>query len=243
MPRRFSKQCSPELLGAWIYLWHPDALDTIDDYFGTESRFVNSKEKLKWITSINIAQYVSHQSVVPSFYLGRCLLFFESWTLRPDALSDRDLDRFDENRSNGDFPPRSVARLGLDSAKKTRRRKKKLATEALPIVDERSSCLVMSGDQQGYFWQCSVWSSVTDAEGVAEQSIRATEKVLHHFINRQGSARCLVFLVLLGHLCEHVAIHYDDVLSRLDDILGLGVSLPLLSPAVHRTTAAVAAQF
>ena len=148
----------------------------------------------------------------------------KSWTLRPEALSDRELARFDENRSNGDFPPLSVAQLGLDRAKKKYHRKRKLSMDAPPIVEERSSCLVISGDQQGYLWNCSVWSSVTDAEGVAEQPIKAAEKVLHHFINRQGSARCLVFLVFLGHLCEQVAFHYDEVLGRLDDILGLGVS-------------------
>jgi hypothetical protein len=52
----FSEKCSPSLVGSFIYVWHPDALDTIDSYFGTASRFSENREVTMWTTSITISQ-------------------------------------------------------------------------------------------------------------------------------------------------------------------------------------------
>ncbi|KAK0735987.1 hypothetical protein B0T21DRAFT_383668 [Apiosordaria backusii] len=43
------------------------------------------------------------------------------------------------------------------------------------------------------------------------------QPVLDRFIHQPSTARCLVFLMLLGHLCETSALKYDKILTRLDD--------------------------
>jgi hypothetical protein len=145
-----------------------------------------------------------------------------SWSIRPTSLSKEHHERFNENRNNGDFPPVSIASLGFDNKKSKRNE------EAPPtaIVEERSSSLVITGDPSGYLWICSIWSSLTDSESIALPT-RSLRKILERFIHQQACGRSLVFLVLLGHLCEKLAGEYELILSRLDIIVGLGVSLIL----------------
>ena len=155
------------------------------------------------------------------FYNGHALtVAVRSWTLRPTSPLQEQHERFDENRSNGDFPPVSIA--SLDFANVNRQR----AEPHLPtaIIEERSSSLVITGDSSGYHWVCSIWSSLTDSESIS-QPIGSLPGILQSFIHQQACGRCLVFLVLLGHLCEKLAGEYDLILSRLDMIVGLGVSL------------------
>ena len=89
-------------------------------------------------------------------------------------------------------------------------------------MEERSSSLVITGDSSGYFWICSIWSSLTDHEPVSVL-IRSLPQVLQRFINQQVSGRCLVFLILLGHFSEKLAEQYDSILKELDGIVELGV--------------------
>jgi hypothetical protein len=89
-------------------------------------------------------------------------------------------------------------------------------------MEERSSSLVITGDPSGYFWTCSIWSSLTEHKLVSGL-IEALPQVLQRFINQQVSGRCLVFLILLGHFSEKLAEEYDSILKQLDSIVELGV--------------------
>lgn len=89
-------------------------------------------------------------------------------------------------------------------------------------MEERSSSLVITGDPSGYFWICSIWSSLTDHDPVSGL-VKTLPQVLQQFINQQASGRCLVFLILLGHFSEKLAEEYDSILKQLDGIVELGV--------------------
>jgi hypothetical protein len=84
--------------------------------------------------------------------------------------------------------------------------------------------LVITGDPSGYLWICSVWSSVSNTESITPVIEKVLPGILEKFIHQQGSGRCLVFLVLLGHLCEKLAAEYENILKRLDRIMEIGVS-------------------
>lgn len=142
-----------------------------------------------------------------------------SWSIRPTSLSPEHIERFKENRNNGDFPPVSIASLGFDNKKS----KKSDSVPPTAIVEERSSSLVITGDPSGYLWICSIWSSLTNSEQILAP-LHSLPRLLERFIHQQACGRCLVFLVLLGHLCEKLAGEYEIILSRLDIIVGLGVS-------------------
>jgi hypothetical protein len=52
----FAQKWTPSLVGSFIYMWHPDALDTIDSYFGASSRFAENREATMWTTTITLSQ-------------------------------------------------------------------------------------------------------------------------------------------------------------------------------------------
>jgi hypothetical protein len=176
-------------------MWHPDALDTFDNYFGSSSFFADTREAL-WTTTIT----VSH------------------WSFRSTSATEELLKRFEEPRQNGDFPPLSIAKLGA-------RVNIKAKFEAAPlndIVEEHSSSLVITGDSHGYNWISSIWSSLTNCSSISSP-INSLPRVLQLFIHQQASGRCLVFIVLLGHLCEKLAREYEIIILRLDTVVELGV--------------------
>ncbi|KAK0722603.1 hypothetical protein B0T26DRAFT_643204 [Lasiosphaeria miniovina] len=173
-------------------MWHPDALDMIDDHFGATSRFTDSREKSTWTTSITI----SH------------------WTIR--TCEEHRADAFREShRQHGDFPPENIAQLGSSSSSSE-------LSQMMHTVQEQSSSLVFTGDAAGHLWVCSAWSGVTDSAAVAPVVSRVLPRILEKFIHQQASARCLAFLLLLGHLCEKLAVEYGKLLARLDDIMEIG---------------------
>ena len=94
------------------------------------------------------------------------------------------------------------------------------------VMEERSSSLVITGDPLGNFWICSIWSSLTEHDSVSAL-IRSLPQVLQRFINQQPCGRCLVFLILLGHVSENLAGEYDTILERLDGIVELRVRISL----------------
>jgi hypothetical protein len=147
------------------------------------------------------------------------LTTWNSWTIR--THQEHRADKFREiHRQNGDFPPESIAKLGCELGQ-------------THTVEEQSSSLVFTGDFSGHLWICSVWSSVTDSASVSRVIGKVLPRILERFIHQQASGRCLVFLLLLGHLCEKLAAEYGKVLARLDDIMEIGVSLHSESLMVH----------
>jgi len=138
------------------------------------------------------------------------------WCIR--WSDEKESRRFAEPRKDGYFPPVGIAALG-GSTTTLRIVRGKLQ---FCIMEERSSSLVITGDSSGYFWICSIWSSLTDHEPVSVL-IRSLPHILQRFINQQASGRCLVFLILLGHFSEKLAGEYDSILKALDTIVELGV--------------------
>jgi hypothetical protein len=182
----FAEKCCPEVVSAFAYVWHPDALDTFDSYFGTTSHFVDTRDTL-WTSNITISHWKLLKSGQP---IDKSDRFYE--------------DEIRAGRKDGEFPPKAV-------------------TSSWKMLEERSSSLVITGDVNGYNWICSIWSSLTDSKMVKED-IDRLPRILHLFIHRQATGRCLVFLIILGHICGKLATEYTGILKHLDSAVELGVS-------------------
>ncbi|KAM7213096.1 hypothetical protein V8F06_011519 [Rhypophila decipiens] len=202
----FVQRFSPSLKDS-LPRWHPDAAMSIRDHFGASSRFTESRETSIWTTSITI----SH------------------WTMRTKTEYKADPYR-EPGRQNGDFPPEDIAHLSKTpvlSFGSPYPRPIALSTSMSMehIVEEQSTTLVLTGDNQGYMWMCSILSPTVDSKSVARAVCddgKGIPRLLRKFIHQQGSARCLVFLLLLGHVCEKLASGYNLLLKRLDDIMEIG---------------------
>jgi hypothetical protein len=199
----FAERCCPPLLKAFICGWHPDALDTFDSYFGSSSRFSDTREAM-WTTTITI----SH------------------WSIKEAKLPKAQTDRFYEGRIKGLFPPDSIAALSLLEAEKGSGKSMSINDKPPKTVEieERSSSLVVTGDSHGVFWVCTIWSSLTKHKALASH-INSLPAILQLFIHQQVSGRCLVFLIILGHLCEKLAEEYENMLDELNKVVDLGVSI------------------
>lgn len=187
-----AEKCCPEVVRAFAYVWHPDALDTFDNYFGTTSQFADTKDTL-WTSSITL----SHWKLLESGQLiDKSDRFYE--------------DELGAGRKDGEFPPTTVS-------------------PSWRILEERSSSLVITGDVNGYNWICSIWTSLTDTATI-KADIDRLPKILHLFIHKQAIGRCLVFLIILGHICGKLADEYNEIVAHLDKVVQLGVSnFPLSS--------------
>ncbi|RFU28998.1 hypothetical protein B7463_g7345, partial [Scytalidium lignicola] len=63
----FVQRCSPKLIEALIYIWHTDALDTIDNYFTPSSQFSNTTGSA-WITTITISHWRLEEKHIDKMY-------------------------------------------------------------------------------------------------------------------------------------------------------------------------------
>lgn len=187
-----------------VHLWHPDALDSLDTYFGNISRFLETREAL-WITNITISHW----------NLGNISNDDSSILLDGDSKLFKEGDR----RKNAEFPPLTVFTGG---AKKREKQK----GDNRPFVEERCLSLVITGDPFGHSWTCSLWSSITNTRRV-EDCIKLALPKLQHFIHQPSSGRCIFFIILLGHICETLAAKYRRILTEVDDIVGLRVSVSI----------------
>jgi hypothetical protein len=127
---------------------------------------------------------------------------------------------FDECRDalkQGHFPPQNVSRRTPQADQQDQ------TPYTRSIIEETCSSLVITGDQHGYFWICSAWSSLTTNHSFSRE-LEKLPKILQTFLYQQASGRNLVFLLLLGHLCDKLQVKYKHVLKELDDFVELGVS-------------------
>ena len=183
---RFAEKCCQEVVSAFVYLWHPDALDTFSNYFSTISHFADTREAL-WTSTIILSHWKLLQTNIPT-----------------DSSDPFHEGRENAGRANGIFPPSKVATMGK-------------------VLEERSSSLVITGDAHGYNWICTIWSSLTDFKSI-KNSVERLPEILQLFIHQQASGRCLVFLIILEHICEKLASEYSRILEHLDSVVELEVS-------------------
>ncbi|KAK3987693.1 hypothetical protein QBC44DRAFT_117231 [Cladorrhinum sp. PSN332] len=154
-------------------------------------------------TSSRFVEYVGTTRWITSIAISH-------WTIR--NWEERQRDSFRErHRQNGKFPPDNIIQLGTETSSAKQH-----------TIEEQSSSLMVTGYPSGQAWICTVWSSVTDKEQIAPVVSKVLPGIMERFIHQQGTGRCLSFLVLLGHLCQRLAAEYDTLLTRLDEIMGIG---------------------
>lgn len=197
----FLQKCTPALVKAFIYMWHPPSIDTFDDHFRGSSRFSDAKAD-SWITSITL-----------SF-----------WCLRQEKHTNA-YSIFDEGRDNAPFPPEKVALV--KKVKSHWWQKQKSKNFNAQEIEEGSCSLIISSDNSGDWMACTVISSVLP-EFMMAGCIREMTQVLAEFLHQPQTARCLTFLIFLGAMCDSLSKEYETILEELTKAIKLGVCLPLL---------------
>lgn len=107
-----------------------------------------------------------------------------------------------------DFPPQSVAE-----------------ERSGKIHDLRLS-LAITGDSRGRSWTCSMVCELFSEAQASDYALEAAE-TLQMFIHEQDTGRALVFMLLLGYMCEALAGECNKFIKELDRITGRSVSFTL----------------
>ncbi|KAK4445501.1 hypothetical protein QBC34DRAFT_472436 [Podospora aff. communis PSN243] len=160
----FVKELTPELARSLIYMWHPDALDTIDNHLGSLSQFFDLPGQ--------------------------------------------------QAPSGGDGLWKHVSNI-----------------RELPVS------LVMTGDW-GRYWTCTVISELVDGS-LAQKYAAEARDILQMFVNQQYTGRVLVFLVLLGYLCESLAAECEKFLDELERIMEMDAMVLLEGMAWSKSDVAL----
>jgi hypothetical protein len=226
-------------------MWHPDALDTFDDHLGILSHFFDATNQLSnggddmWITSITISHWRlqnDHErnirKIEDEAEDEEKEQRVEARRLRQEADERQAKGKSNESVKAGavvplitDFPPKSVS----DKRNKTLAqdgRKHQLST-----IRELSMSLVITGDRMGRCWTCSIISELTDEQELVKYADEIKD-IMQMFIHQQYTGRALVFLLLLGYLCESLSKECENFTNELDDIMGMDVSI--LKPYRYR---------
>ena len=190
----------------------------------TNSRFARSRCP----SIVKAFIYMWHSDALDTFdtHFGTTSRFFDTkeahwttsitvshWTFKQDLRP-----WFDDGRiTTGPFPPKNIRSAVTQTDQKV------YSLDHSFVIEETCSSVVITGDQHGCFWTCSVWSSLTSDESLSDD-ICKLPSMLQTFLHQQASRRNLTFVILLGSLCEKLFQHYDKVLYEIDQVVGLGVS-------------------
>jgi Mg2+ and Co2+ transporter CorA len=88
------------------------------------------------------------------------------------------------------------------------------------VIVRDASSFVISTNQLGDFGKSTVISRLLD-EPTMEQLSKTARDIWNVFVHQPQTARCLVFLVFLGGMCDEMSTRYETVVLELVAILGL----------------------
>jgi len=208
----FAQSCSRSIIETFVHIWHPQALDTFDDYINSKVGFSNSEANSSqfWITSITIPH----------------------WILKPKDLSNDPLRTFHDKRKlrkHGQIPPQRVLE-NRNLGKPTGWLGKLLSpggsaseTVGAEELEERVSSVVVTGDHLGNFWICSVLSPSVKEETMSPR-VEEVHNTMKLFLHCPSAGRRLAFVLLVGQVCTDIAREYADIVKFLEKVLEEKVS-------------------
>lgn len=228
-------------------MWHPDALDMFDDHLGDLSSFFDTTNQSltgsedTWISSITLKHWRLLDDVESKVRKAEKDVDKEERKSRLNAKEQAAARRAEEvhrkkgrrqaqeSEDNADkkkedefrFPPQNVPDQRLYSETWTQQDYGQLSK-----IHELALSLVITGDEKGRNWTCSIICELFNEEDVANYASEVSH-ILQMFIHQQYTGRVLVFLLLLGYICERLAEECDRFMNELDGVMGMHVSIGL----------------
>jgi hypothetical protein len=186
----------PHLLDLLIYVIHKESVDCLGNHVLKFSKFECERRKA-WIAGITLRSWrVAFTGPQPTHAV--------------QGFSD-------------DEP--IYLPLYLESVARTKiagRSGKKLPLEMLSFELDTSS-IVMSTNTFGDFSKCTIVSDLLDNESM-RYIVQDARRLWNKFIHQPQTARCLVFFLVLGKICEHLTQNYANAIDEISPFLVLNVS-------------------
>jgi hypothetical protein len=233
-----------------VYMWHPDALDTFDNHLGSISQFddgiTNMSGSEMWYTTITLSHWRLQRDVESDLSKIVDEIEKKEKNDRTKEEEERKLkkkgseeeDCAEEERgaetaddievlgslfqttATADFPipPREV------SSSSTKRRSRGAIKPSSATIRQLSMSLTITGDNMGRYWTCTLVCDLMN-EPIVASYVREVREILQMFIHQQYTGRALVFVLLLGYMCENLALECEKFMEQLNNITGMGVSI------------------
>ena len=93
------------------------------------------------------------------------------------------------------------------------------------------SSVILTTNSFGDFSKCTIVSEFMTHEKMRVVAVEARE-VWQKFIHQPQTARCLVFVLLLGAICETITPEYEVAIEKLASIIRFNVS-PTICMWIH----------
>ena len=193
----------PKVLELLVYVVHPEAATCLGDHMLNLSRFSRQTGGDTWVTSITL----------------------RSWRVEDDQKVKRDKpsNKPCPGPSEGFLLPWNLRHIW--GKRKGDSEKPKVGEDT--IFTPEVSSVILSTNAFGDFSKCTVVSELIDNEKM-ESIVEDARKLWQKFIHQPQTARCLVFLLLLGEFCQVIADHYKTAIDKLSSILKLDVGQYLI---------------
>jgi hypothetical protein len=189
------------ILNLLVYVIHPESAACLGDHIRdilNFSRFSCQRGET-WVASITL----------------------RSWRVSWDEEIARDKSRDPKFQNSFDdfYLPTNLKHVW----EKVGERVKTVKINKNTIFRPEVSSIILSTNSFGDFSKCTVVSEFMDHEkmkGISEDARKLWQK----FIHQPQTARCLVFFLLLGKMCETITRNYEQAIETLSSILTLDVS-------------------
>ncbi|KAH7378145.1 hypothetical protein BKA64DRAFT_250577 [Cadophora sp. MPI-SDFR-AT-0126] len=196
-----------DLVAHFIYVFHPESADAFSDNIFKTSRF-SCKNRGLWATNITLRSW--------SFARTEW-----SFPTKPCESDQPILGPFKEDVEHcpEDEPIRLPTHLHealekIDSASHDRE------DESPGHIVLHASSIVLSTNEFGDFSKCSIVSELI-TEATLLQLEKDVPALWQRFIHQTQTGRCLVFLLLLGCLCQAIAEEHQQAIDYLTSIMNI----------------------
>lgn len=258
----FMRQLTSETARGMVYVWHPDALDTLDSHLGSLSQFSDvpgqqaprGGEEL-WVSSISLIHWrleSQSETEVQAIENKRDTLLAPGlaskttgegqtlvgriwgWLLALASSMDKQESVDDGKAVTG--KPGAVVEFPpatvIDPRKANESSEKHVSK-----IRELSVSLVMTGDW-GRYWTCTVMSELID-ETTAWKYAQEVREIMQMFVHQHYTGRVLVFLLLLSYLCEGLAVECENFQDELEKIMEMDAIILLRGMAWSKSDVAL----
>jgi len=187
-----------EILELVVYVIHPEAAACLGDHIRdilNFSRF-SCQTGDTWVASITLRSWRVHDKYE-----------FQ----RPPG--DAPIDPEKKNSADDFYLPTNLMQVWKDM---------KGLNENTMFKPEAAS-IILSTNSFGDFSKCTLIAEFVTPDKLKKLATNARD-VWQQFIHQPQTARCLVFFLLLGNMCEELTVQYTNSIGKLADLLVLDVS-------------------
>ncbi|PVH73146.1 hypothetical protein DL98DRAFT_659605 [Cadophora sp. DSE1049] len=204
---RINSSKHKSLVAHFVYVFHPESADAFSDNIFKTSRF-SCKNRGVWATNITLRSWSFART---------------AWSF-PNKPCEYERPIFGPTRENAEHCPEDEP---IHLPTHLHEALEKLDSEIHDTEDKspghillNASSIVLSTNEFGDFSKCSIISKLI-TQTTLLQLEKEVPKLWQRFIHQPQTGRCLVFLLLLGQLCQAIAQEHHEAINHLTSIMNI----------------------